>query len=68
MEGMKNVRMPAGPGAGRLAQVLLMGGAAVYGLANSLFNVEGGHRWVLHHRCCVHCMQADQRADSGAHC
>ncbi|KAL4420948.1 hypothetical protein ABPG77_004577 [Micractinium sp. CCAP 211/92] len=50
MEGMKNVRMPAGPGAGRLAQVLLMGGAAVYGLANSLFNVEGGHRAIVFNR------------------
>lgn len=47
MEGMKNVKMPAGPGAGRLARVLFVGGAAVYGLANCLFNVEGGHRWVL---------------------
>lgn len=44
MENMKNVRMPSGPGAGRLARVLLLGGAAVYGLTNSLFNVEGGHR------------------------
>ena len=36
----------AGPGVGRLAQVLFVGGAAVYGFANGLFNVEGGHRCV----------------------
>ena len=36
--------MPAGPGASRLARVLLLGGAAIYGATQSLFNVEGGHR------------------------
>lgn len=43
---MENVasKIPQGPGAGRLARVLLLGGAAVYGAANCLFNVEGGHR------------------------
>ena len=46
MENVKNIKMPAGgPAAGRLARVLLLGGAAVYGLTNCLFNVEGGHRW-----------------------
>lgn len=38
--------MPAS-GVGKLAQVLVIGGAAVYGAANSLFNVEGGHRYVF---------------------
>lgn len=50
MENVKGMagKMPAGgPAAGRLARVLLLGGAAVYGLTNCLFNVEGGHRWVL---------------------
>ena len=49
MEGMKNMRMPqgGGPAAGRLARVLLLGGAAVYGLTNSIFNVEGGHRCAI---------------------
>lgn len=47
MENVKNIKMPAGgPAAGKLARVLLLGGAAVYGLTNCLFNVEGGHRWV----------------------
>lgn len=44
MENVRNFKVPQGAGAGRLAQVLVMGGAAVYGLTNSLFNVEGGHR------------------------
>lgn len=44
MENVRNFKVPQGPGAGRLAQVLVMGGAAVYGLTHSLFNVEGGHR------------------------
>ena len=49
MEGMKNMRMPqgGGPAAVRLARVLLLGGAAVYGLTNSIFNVEGGHRCAI---------------------
>ncbi|EFN57594.1 hypothetical protein CHLNCDRAFT_21275 [Chlorella variabilis] len=42
--------MPSGPGAGRLARVLLIGGAAVYGLTHSLFNVEGGHRAIVFNR------------------
>ena len=45
---MRNMKMPpGGGGAGRLAQVLVVGGAAVYGLTHSIFNVEGGHRCVL---------------------
>ncbi|KAL4860121.1 Prohibitin-2 [Chlorella vulgaris] len=52
MEGMKNMKMPSGggPAAGRLARVLLFGGAAVYGLTNSIFNVEGGHRAIVFNR------------------
>ena len=44
---MENVsRLPSGgPAAARLARLLLLGGAAVYGATHSLFNVEGGHRW-----------------------
>lgn len=44
MENVRNVKMPSGGGAGRLAQLLVLGGAAVYGVTHSLFNVEGGHR------------------------
>mmetsp|Transcript_15671 Transcript_15671/g.39064 ORF Transcript_15671/g.39064 Transcript_15671/m.39064 type:complete len:289 (-) Transcript_15671:319-1185(-) len=34
----------------RLAQVALVGGAAVWGASNSLFTVEGGHRAVVFNR------------------
>jgi len=44
MENMRNVKMPSGNAAGRLIKVVVLGGAAVYGISNSLFNVEGGHR------------------------
>lgn len=46
------MKMPSGggPAAGRLARVLLLGGAAVYGLTNSIFNVEGGHRAIVFNR------------------
>ncbi|GAB4816805.1 hypothetical protein N2152v2_003851 [Parachlorella kessleri] len=42
--------MPPGNAVGRLARVVIIGGAAVYGLTNSLFNVEGGHRAILFNR------------------
>lgn len=48
---MKNMKMPGGAGAGpAVARVLLLGGAAVYGIANSIFNVEGGHRAIVFNR------------------
>ena len=52
MENLKNVKMPSGgtAAAGTLARVLLLGGAAVVGAANSLFNVEGGHRAIVFNR------------------
>lgn len=44
-------KVPISPAAaGGIAQVLLGGGLAVYGLANSLFNVEGGHRAIVFNR------------------
>lgn len=45
-----NGRIPRGAPVGRLLQVLAVGGAGVYGLANSLFNVEGGHRAIVFNR------------------
>lgn len=52
MENLKNVKMPPGgtAAAGTLARVLLLGGAAVVGAVNSLFNVEGGHRAIVFNR------------------
>lgn len=35
---------------GTLAKVLVFGGATVYGVSNSLFNVEGGHRAIVFNR------------------
>ncbi|KAG1675464.1 hypothetical protein FOA52_001763 [Chlamydomonas sp. UWO 241] len=37
-------------GAAQLAKVVIFGGAAVYGLSNSIFNVEGGHRAIVFNR------------------
>ena len=51
MENLRNVRMPSGPaGGGRLARILVLGGAAIWGASNSLFNVEGGHRAIVFNR------------------
>ena len=37
-------------GAAQIARLVVLGGAAVYGLSNSLFNVEGGHRAIVFNR------------------
>jgi hypothetical protein len=37
-------------GATSLARLVIFGGAAVYGLSNSIFNVEGGHRAIVFNR------------------
>ncbi len=50
MESVKGLKMPPGNAAAKLAKVVIFGGAAVYGLTNSLFNVEGGHRAILFNR------------------
>lgn len=50
MENMRGAKIPQGAPVGRLIQVLAVGGATVYGLANSLFNVEGGHRAIVFNR------------------
>lgn len=52
MENLRNVKMPPGgtAAAGTLARVILLGGAAVVGAVNSLFNVEGGHRAIVFNR------------------
>ena len=52
MENIKSVKLPPGaPGAaGLLAKIALIGGAAVVGAMNSLFNVEGGHRAIVFNR------------------
>ena len=50
MENLKNVRMPQGNAAGRLGSLIIGGGALLYGISNSLFNVEGGHRAIVFNR------------------
>ena len=37
-------------GVAQLARLAVLGGAAVWGLSNSLFNVEGGHRAIVFNR------------------
>ncbi|QCD88884.1 membrane protease subunit HflC [Vigna unguiculata] len=48
----KNVNVPKVPGGGiaALLKVSIIGGIAVYGAANSLYNVEGGHRAIVFNR------------------
>ncbi|KAJ0972277.1 hypothetical protein J5N97_020245 [Dioscorea zingiberensis] len=50
----RNVKVPNVPGgagaAGTLVKLAIVGGAAVYGAVNSLYNVEGGHRAIVFNR------------------
>ncbi|KAM0946526.1 putative prohibitin, Band 7 domain, Band 7/SPFH domain superfamily [Dioscorea sansibarensis] len=50
----RNVKVPNVPGgaraAGTLVKLAVVGGAAVYGALNSLYNVEGGHRAIVFNR------------------
>ncbi|KAK3145523.1 hypothetical protein QOZ80_3AG0208830 [Eleusine coracana subsp. coracana] len=47
----KGAKMPSAPGAGgKLATVAVLGGAALYGVLNSFYNVEGGHRAIVFNR------------------
>ncbi|KAL3138134.1 Prohibitin-1, subunit of the prohibitin complex (Phb1p-Phb2p) [Trebouxia sp. C0009 RCD-2024] len=50
MQNIRNVRMPQGNAPGRLAGLIIGGGALLYGVSNSLFNVEGGHRAIVFNR------------------
>jgi len=51
MQNLRHVKFPLGRGgAGRLAGTVLIGGAAIYGASQSLFNVEGGHRAIVFNR------------------
>ncbi|KAG6404902.1 hypothetical protein SASPL_132479 [Salvia splendens] len=49
----KNVnvpKMPSGSGASKLISFGAIAGLAIYGLSNSLYNVEGGHRAIVFNR------------------
>ena len=47
---MASMNIPNGPAAAGVGRLLLLGGAAVVGAINSLFNVEGGHRAIVFNR------------------
>ncbi|QHO49228.1 Prohibitin-2 [Arachis hypogaea] len=49
---MNNMKVPNVPSGGLFAllKVSIFGGLAVYGAANSLYNVEGGHRAIVFNR------------------
>lgn len=48
-----NVKVPKMPGGGALPTLLkigVIGGLGLYGVANSLYNVDGGHRAIVFNR------------------
>ncbi|OMO55485.1 Prohibitin [Corchorus olitorius] len=50
---LNNVKVPKMPGGGALPTLLklgVIGGLRVYGIANSLYNVDGGHRAIVFNR------------------
>eukprot|EP00898_Chlorokybus_atmophyticus_P006176 jgi/Chlat1/655/Chrsp103S01058 len=50
MNTLRNVKLPTGgPGAAAIRAAVL-GGLGLYGVANSLYNVEGGHRAIVFNR------------------
>ena len=49
----KNVnvpKMPSGSGASKLISFGAIAGLSIYGLSNSLYNVDGGHRAIVFNR------------------
>lgn len=50
MDRFRGFQVPQGPLPGRLIRTLAVGGVVLYGAANSLFNVEGGHRAIVFNR------------------
>lgn len=50
---LNNVKVPKMPGGGAASAVIKLGvfaGLGIYGVANSLYNVEGGHRAIIFNR------------------
>lgn len=48
-----NVKVPNVPGGGALSALIkvgVIGGLGIYAAANSLYNVEGGHRAIMFNR------------------
>nr|ACJ84830.1 unknown [Medicago truncatula] len=50
MNNMKNMKVPSGGAASTLAKLGIIGGIGLYAAANSLYNVEGGHRAIVFNR------------------
>jgi prohibitin 2 len=50
MQSLKNVKLPSAGVISGVVQTAVYGSAATYGLYNSLFNVEGGHRAIVYNR------------------
>lgn len=50
MQNLKNVKLPSAGVISGVVQTMVYGSAATYGLYNSLFNVEGGHRAIVYNR------------------
>jgi|TARA_B110000977_G_scaffold57015_1_gene77446 hypothetical protein len=50
MQNVKNVKLPSAGVIAGVVQTVVFGGGATYGLYNSLFNVEGGHRAIVYNR------------------
>ena len=49
----KNVKVPNLPGGGAIGTLIklgVIGGLGLYGAANSLYNVDGGHRAIMFNR------------------
>ncbi|PNX81235.1 prohibitin mitochondrial-like [Trifolium pratense] len=47
---MKVPKVPGGGGISALLKVSIIGGLAVYGATNTLYNVDGGHRAIVFNR------------------
>jgi prohibitin 2 len=50
MQNLKNVKLPNAGIISAAVQTAVYGSVATYGLYNSLFNVEGGHRAIVYNR------------------
>lgn len=50
LKNMKVPKVPGGGAASALAKLGIIGGIAVYAAANSLYNVDGGHRAIVFNR------------------
>ena len=50
MQNLRNTKLPSAGAIAGAVQAIVYGGGATYGLYNSLFNVEGGHRAIVYNR------------------